>query len=190
MRCFPSRTRLAQAAHVAGVSKVLHADDPAYGTWVAENVSRAVATVQVRLCRYTDETETLCATSVHSLFPVSDDERWPWVPCVRDIQSRSPTQTSVLSRARVCVWDGTPTDHCCCNRVGRRRSTNKAAAVCSRSNKHTAVPVGKRSRTGTSPWCADARAGGLCFCGSWFGWLAKIFLCSYKRAKEHSIMLT
>ncbi|CBN77353.1 conserved unknown protein [Ectocarpus siliculosus] len=35
-----------QAAHVAGVSKVLHADDPAYGTWVAENVSRAVATVQ------------------------------------------------------------------------------------------------------------------------------------------------
>lgn len=36
-----------QAAKVTGVAKVLHADDPAYGKWVAENVSRAVAAVQV-----------------------------------------------------------------------------------------------------------------------------------------------
>ncbi|CAM9133662.1 unnamed protein product, partial [Pylaiella littoralis] len=36
-----------QAAKVTGVTKVLHADDPAYGRWVAENVSRAVAAVQV-----------------------------------------------------------------------------------------------------------------------------------------------
>lgn len=36
-----------QAAKVTGVTKVLHGDDPAYGKWVAENVSRAVAAVQV-----------------------------------------------------------------------------------------------------------------------------------------------
>lgn len=36
-----------QAANVTGVTKVLHGDDPAYGKWVAENVSRAVAAVQV-----------------------------------------------------------------------------------------------------------------------------------------------
>lgn len=37
-----------QAAKVTGVSKVLHADDPAHEKWVAENISRAVASVQVR----------------------------------------------------------------------------------------------------------------------------------------------
>lgn len=44
-----------QAAKVTGVTKVLHADDPAYGRWVAENVSRAVAAVQVGA----DELETM-----------------------------------------------------------------------------------------------------------------------------------
>lgn len=37
-----------QAAKITGVSKVLHADDPAYEKWVAENISRVVASVQVR----------------------------------------------------------------------------------------------------------------------------------------------
>lgn len=38
-----------QAAKVFGVSKVLHADNPTYAKWVAENISRAVAAVQVRV---------------------------------------------------------------------------------------------------------------------------------------------
>lgn len=38
-----------QTAKVSGVSKVLHADDPAHDKWVAENITRAIAAVQVRV---------------------------------------------------------------------------------------------------------------------------------------------
>ncbi|CAM9115701.1 unnamed protein product [Discosporangium mesarthrocarpum] len=41
-----SQTVAEQAAAVGGVSKVIHADDPAHGKWVAENISRAVVAVQ------------------------------------------------------------------------------------------------------------------------------------------------
>eukprot|EP00904_Undaria_pinnatifida_P005929 jgi/Undpi1/2466/HiC_scaffold_13.g05846.m1 len=42
----PLLARQPEAAKVTGVSKVLHADNPAYGKWVAENIARGVASVQ------------------------------------------------------------------------------------------------------------------------------------------------